>query len=250
MKFPPQKHLRLRFNTKRESISPSLHRNGVLKGLKRLTRVQCSWLCIFPSTIFGNPRCRINSKLAHVSCFFVHFFAVTARHYVKLPNLTFSGRQKNKTTTFCFFFWTLIQSLDLLTFANIRRKELDGISAIQVLSSANRPLPRSKNPHFQNEAKCTTFLVEMSFICMRMKNHFHFKDWVPSLVLIQRPGGTQKWPIHFFSVVFVAVKFDWSDRSFLLGSKYGTLKMKIQEHRKKIYMRVTRFNPFWVSSLH
>ena len=28
----------------------------------------------------------------------------------------------------------------------------------------NRPLPSSKNPHFQNEAKCTTFLVKMSFI--------------------------------------------------------------------------------------
>ena len=40
----------------------------------------------------------------------------------------------------------------------------------------NRPLPSSKNPHFQNEAKCTTFLVKMRFICMRMKNHFHIKD--------------------------------------------------------------------------
>ena len=39
----------------------------------------------------------------------------------------------------------------------------------------NRPLPSSKNPHFQNEAKCTTFLVKMSFICIRMKNHFHIK---------------------------------------------------------------------------
>ena len=27
------------------------------------------------------------------------------------------------------------------------------------------PFPSSKNPHFQNEAKCTTFLVKMSFIC-------------------------------------------------------------------------------------
>ena len=36
----------------------------------------------------------------------------------------------------------------------------------------NRPLPSSKDPHFQNEAKCTTFLVKMSFICMRMKYHF------------------------------------------------------------------------------
>ena len=35
----------------------------------------------------------------------------------------------------------------------------------------------------------------MSFICMRMKNHFHINGWALSLVLIQRPGGTRKWPI-------------------------------------------------------
>ena len=39
----------------------------------------------------------------------------------------------------------------------------------------NRPLPSSKNPHFRNEATYTTFLVKMSFICMRMKNDFHIK---------------------------------------------------------------------------
>ena len=39
----------------------------------------------------------------------------------------------------------------------------------------DRPLPSSKNPHFQNEAKCTSFLVKMSFICTRMKNHLHIK---------------------------------------------------------------------------
>ena len=38
---------------------------------------------------------------------------------------------------------------------------------------ASRPLPSSINPHFQNEARCTTFRVKMSFICMRMKNDFH-----------------------------------------------------------------------------
>ena len=32
--------------------------------------------------------------------------------------------------------------------------------------------PSSKNSHFQNEAKCKTFLVEMSFICMGIKNVF------------------------------------------------------------------------------
>ena len=50
-----------------------------------------------------------------------------------------------------------------------------------------------KNPHFQNEAKCTTFLVKMSFICMKVKSHFHTKGCALNLVLIQRPGVTRKW---------------------------------------------------------
>ena len=59
----------------------------------------------------------------------------------------------------------------------------------------NRPHPSSKNPRFQNEARCTTFLVKMSFICMRMKNDFHIKGWAPALALKQRPGGTRRCPI-------------------------------------------------------
>ena len=53
-------------------------------------------------------------------------------------------------------------------------------------TTTNVPLPSSKNLHFQNEAKCTTFLVKMSFIYIRMKNHFHIKGWALFLVLIQR----------------------------------------------------------------
>ena len=64
----------------------------------------------------------------------------------------------------------------------------------------NRPLPSSKNPHFQNEAMCTTFLVEKSFICMRMKNHFHIKGWALHLVLIQRPGELGNGPLTFVVV--------------------------------------------------
>ena len=63
------------------------------------------------------------------------------------------------------------------------------------LLTNNRPLPGSKNPHFQNQAKCTTFLVKMSFICMRMKNLLHIKGWALNLVLIQRRGETWNWPI-------------------------------------------------------
>ena len=60
---------------------------------------------------------------------------------------------------------------------------------------ANRPLPNSKNPHFQNKGKYTTFVVKMSFICMRMKNHFDIKARALNFVLIQRPGKTRKWRI-------------------------------------------------------
>ena len=65
----------------------------------------------------------------------------------------------------------------------------------QSVLSNSRPLPSSKTPHFQNEARCTTFLVKMSFICIRMKNDFHIKGRAPTLVLKQRPRGTWKWPI-------------------------------------------------------
>ena len=30
-----------------------------------------------------------------------------------------------------------------------------------------------KGHYSENDAKCTAFLVKMSFICMKMKNHFH-----------------------------------------------------------------------------
>ena len=59
----------------------------------------------------------------------------------------------------------------------------------------NSPLTSSKNPHSRNEARCITFVVKISFICMRMKNDFHTKGWAPTLVLKQMPGGTRKWPI-------------------------------------------------------
>ena len=60
------------------------------------------------------------------------------------------------------------------------KKLLSPFNSVAVVScirsrESNRPLPSSKNPHFQNEARCTTFLVKMSFICMRIKNDFHIK---------------------------------------------------------------------------
>ena len=49
--------------------------------------------------------------------------------------------------------------------------------------ACNRPFPSSKKSHFQNEAKCETFVVKMSFICIIIKNHFHINCFALSLAL-------------------------------------------------------------------
>ena len=59
----------------------------------------------------------------------------------------------------------------------------------------NRPFPSSKKSHFQNEAKCETFVVKMSFICIIIKNHFHINSFALSLSFKARFFGTRKWPI-------------------------------------------------------
>ena len=66
------------------------------------------------------------------------------------------------------------------------------------VARANRPLPSPKNPHFQNEARCTTFLVKWILFAWEWKNDFHIKGWAPTFVLKQRPGKTRKWPICLF----------------------------------------------------
>ena len=59
----------------------------------------------------------------------------------------------------------------------------------------NRPFLSSKKSYFQNEAKCETFVVKMSFICIIIENHFHINGFALSLVLKVRFFGTRKWPI-------------------------------------------------------
>ena len=60
---------------------------------------------------------------------------------------------------------------------------------------SNRPFPSSKKSHFQNEAKCETFVVKMTFICIIIENHFHINGFALSLVMKVRFFGTRKWPI-------------------------------------------------------
>lgn len=49
---------------------------------------------------------------------------------------------------------------------------LSSIFSHPLLIWRNMPFLSSKNPHFQSEVKCKTFLVILSFICMRKKNGF------------------------------------------------------------------------------
>jgi len=51
-------------------------------------------------------------------------------------------------------------------------------------ATLNRPQPSSKNSSF-HEAKCKTLLVKMSFICRRIKIHFHVIGFTLSLALKQ-----------------------------------------------------------------
>ena len=60
--------------------------------------------------------------------------------------------------------------------------------------SSIRPFPSSLITHFQNEAKCKTFLVKMSFICIRIKNQFHINSFALSLALKQRLGANWRYP--------------------------------------------------------
>ena len=66
---------------------------------------------------------------------------------------------------------------------------------VQLRSIRQASSTGSKKSHFQNESKCETFVVKMSFICIIIKNHFHINGFALSLALKVRFFGTWKWPI-------------------------------------------------------
>ena len=85
------------------------------------------------------------------------------------------------------------------------------------MSKLNRPFPSSKKSHLRNEAKCETFVVKISFICIIIKTHFHINGFALSLALKVRFFGTRKWPIcmsilwalvflHVYELLLVAAR--------------------------------------------
>ena len=89
-------------------------------------------------------------------------------------------------------FWLCLLNLLLFGRSCGRRRR----RCFSSLFNANRPLPSSKKSHFQNEAKCETFVVKMSFICIIIKTHFHINGFALSLALKVRFFGTRKWPSY------------------------------------------------------
>ena len=93
----------------------------------------------------------------------------------------------------------------------------------------NRPLSSSKNPHFQNEARCTTLSCANEFYLQENENDdFHIKGWASTLILKQRPGRTRKWPIikrHLKVKNTIFQVFDFAD-CFVEPKRYSTLDSK------------------------
>ena len=80
----------------------------------------------------------------------------------------------------------------------------------------------SRNSYFINEAKYKTFVVKMSFICMRIKNRFHINDLI-SLTLKPRLKETRKWPI---------ARPSWSQKSLVTHhqAEWSNMSQLIPEH--------------------
>ena len=79
--------------------------------------------------------------------------------------------------------------------------------------------------HFQNEAKCKTFLVKMSLICVRIKNYdFHINGSSLSLALKQRLWETRKRPMAYKSHGWAILESNmvvWFVVPFIIGEIEG-----------------------------
>ena len=78
-----------------------------------------------------------------------------------------------------------------LTVVNI--VEIDGCHYLLSLAKAKETIQHFwvlKNRHLHNETKCKAFIVKMSAICMRIRNHFHINGFAISLTLKQRLVAT------------------------------------------------------------
>ena len=98
----------------------------------------------------------------------------------------------------------------------------------------------------------------MSFICMRMKNHFHIKGWALNLVLMQRPGGTRKWPI--LTSFLRSTRVQTMENCCRFVNEIQLAKIAIKQRKPFlnrdewldfpfIFLRITEFHPFYIAEV-
>ena len=118
------------------------------------------------------------------------FTSFTKRKISQFHVVVMQRRQINvpKSVVHVRSFWFCLLNLLLFGRSCCRRRR----RCLSSLFNANRPFPSSKKSHFQNEAKCETFVVKMSFICIIIKTHFHINGFALSLALKVRFFGTRE----------------------------------------------------------
>lgn len=75
-----------------------------------------------------------------------------------------------------------LKNVDQLPFQDAAQTEIK----LLCFTNINTVFPSSIDPLLQNEAKCKPFLEKISFICARIKNHFHIMGIALTRVLKQR----------------------------------------------------------------
>ena len=65
-----------------------------------------------------------------------------------------------------------------------------------VISRANRPFQSCFEPHYESEAKCKVYIMQISFHSYANKTYFHMNNFVLSFAFITKLTATRTWPIR------------------------------------------------------
>ena len=94
----------------------------------------------------------------------------------------------------------------------------------------NWPFPSCCKPHYQSEAKCKVFIMEISFHSCANKTNFHMESFAISLAYKMRFTATRKWPIGGLHCRHVGVQ---NKRKFV---HIVRVKMEVYSQKRKILL--------------
>ena len=110
---------------------------------------------------------------------------------------------------------------------------------IMAAMSVVRPFPSCCEPHHESEAKCKTFHMKISFVCILMKTNFHNKNFALSLAFIIRFKATRKWSVNFHLNANYVSKF-----SLVLAPTWRQCNQPIQSHKVLLLTIIIIFENF------